>query len=90
MGLHLVDVFRLQHYKLLVLSLTASAVEYNQQFFNHVETGLPVLNQYLAVDKVSCSMIQRSASDEARTCKPLISSLCVEYSSDYSEYLVST
>ena len=32
----------------------------SQQFFSHVRTDLPELNQYLAADKVSCSRTQHS------------------------------
>ena len=35
----------------------------SQQFFSHVGTGLPRLNQYLTADKVPWSRIQHSDSD---------------------------
>ena len=41
-----------------------------KQFFSHVATVLPALNQYVAVDKVSCSMTQPSDS----TCGDVITS----------------
>ena len=34
----------------------------SQQFFSHVRTGLPGLNRYLEVDKVSCLRAQHSDS----------------------------
>ena len=43
----------------------------SQHFFSHVGKGLPGLNQYEAVDKVSCSRTQCSASGEAQTNIPL-------------------
>ena len=39
----------------------------SQQFFRQVWTGLPGLNQYLAVDKVSCSRKQKSDSAGGET-----------------------
>ena len=33
----------------------------SQQYFSHVGTGLPGLNQHSAADKVSCSRVQHSA-----------------------------
>ena len=45
------------------------ALQPSQQFFSHVRSlsCLPGLNQYKAEDKVSCSRIQCSASNETRT-----------------------
>ena len=34
----------------------------SQQFFSHVRTGLPGLNQHFAVNKVSCSRTQHNGS----------------------------
>ena len=46
----------------------------SQQFFIHVRTSLPVMNQYRAADKVSCSKTQHSDSTggEAQTSNPSI------------------
>ena len=46
----------------------------SQHFFSHVRTGLSGLNQYKAEDKMSCSRTQCSASGEAQTRNPSVSS----------------
>ena len=51
----------------------------SQQFFSYVGNSLPVLNQYLAEDKVSCSITQSNASSEPRTHKPSILSKALHH-----------
>ena len=78
----------------LILNLHPS-----RQFFSHVRTGLPGLNQYKAEDKVSCSRTQRSASSEAlylETCSSrqlsmrLLSTLYLQVSSASNQFGPST
>ena len=62
-----------------MILLCFDALHPSQQFFSHVRmiSCLPVLNQYKAADKVSCSRTQRSDStgSESRTSNPLITIL---------------
>ena len=65
------------HLGKVLLFICFDSLHPSQQFFSHVGTSLPGLNQYEAVDKVSCSRTQPSDSTgcEARTNNPLIPSL---------------
>ena len=53
--------------KFAFFDLILSIPVLSKQFFSHVRTGFPGLNQYLTEDKVYCSRTQRSASSEAQT-----------------------
>ena len=46
----------------------------SQLFYSYVLTGLPVLNQYLAMVNVSCSKTQPNEAGEARIRNPSVSS----------------
>ena len=57
--------------------------------FGHVGMGLPVLNQYKAADKVSCSWTQHSdtAGGEALTSNPWIPNLIIYQLIHYTSHV---